>query len=787
MKHQIALTAAGCRHELPQPDRLSRAITECLRQQGTALACVLGFSAALAAAAPLQAATFTVSNTNDAGAGSLRRALNAAVASPGPDEIVFASHVSGTITLTSGPLKHVDTYDHDTDDPPEDLIVTGPGKDKLTIDGNGGSAVFKARLVTGSLRVSGLTLKNADVGLDIGAFTDLDHGATIEDCKITETAKTGISIVGDSFMGYYSGPSLLQNLVISGNGGTAVELEDAKTIIAGSIIADNGGKGIESLNLHDEYWWRYGAPFEVENSAIARNGQSGLVCYSLGDTSVRRTQIIDNLGNGVACDWSVVEESTVSGNSGRGIAGSKIVVRGSTIVGNKGGGISAGPSYMYDSNSLTVLNSTISGNETNGQGGGVVQDYGDEGAYTLIENSTITDNKAAIGGGFYKSDGRTEATRIRNTIIAGNEAPRNPDTRLSAEVTYSLIGDPGDAYLTDPVPGSNLFRVDPLLGPLADNGGPTLTHALLPGSPAIDRGDPGVVDPAANDQRGTGFSRVVNGRIDMGAFEVQGGPAAVAAVGTWRPGDRKFRLDANGNGRWDGGAGGDRLTAAFGVATDLPVRGDWNGDGTADLGVRSPSSSQFALDMNGNGRWDGTAGGDLLTVAFGYAADLPVSGDWNGDGTDDIGVWRPSTRQFFLDLNGNHRWDLPRGGDLRIDGFGLATDLPVTGDWNGDGTDDIGVWRPSTGEFLLDANGNRRWDGVPGGDLQTAAFGAATDRPVAGDWNGDGTDDIGLWRPSTRQFRLDANGNHRWDGVAGGDVLTGTFGAATDVPVAGRW
>jgi len=115
-----------------------------------------------------------------------------------------------------------------------------------------------------------------------------------------------------------------------------------------------------------------------------------------------------------------------------------------------------------------------------------------------------------------------------------------------------------------------------LLGPLADNGGPTLTHALLPGSPAIDSGDPSIVDPAANDQRGAGFSRVANGRIDMGAFEIQdGASAAVAAVGTWRPNDRNFRLDGNGNGRWDATAGGDTLTAAFGVATDVPLTGRW--------------------------------------------------------------------------------------------------------------------------------------------------------------------------------------------------------------------
>jgi hypothetical protein len=111
----------------------------------------------------------------------------------------------------------------------------------------------------------------------------------------------------------------------------------------------------------------------------------------------------------------------------------------------------------------------------------------------------------------------------------------------------------------------------------------------------------------------------------------------------------------------------------------------------------------------------------------------------------------------------------------------------VTGDWNGDGTDDVGYWRPSTRKFSLDANGNGRWDGAAGGDTQTSPFGLATDVPVTGDWNGDGTDDVGYWRPSTRKFSLDANGNDRWDGTAGGDTVSAPFILSSDRPVTGRW
>jgi hypothetical protein len=121
--------------------------------------------------------------------------------------------------------------------------------------------------------------------------------------------------------------------------------------------------------------------------------------------------------------------------------------------------------------------------------------------------------------------------------------------------------------------------------------------------------------------------------------------------------------------------------------------------------------------------------------------------------------------------------------DVITASYGIATDRPVAGDWNGDGTDEIGVWRPSTGRFYLDIDGSRTW--TPGVDAVTDPFGIPTDRPVAGDWNDDGSDDIGVWRPSTGRFYLDIDGSFTW--TVGVDVITASFGLATDLPVAGKW
>src|SRR5207247_1205120 len=85
---------------------------------------------------------------------------------------------------------------------------------------------------------------------------------------------------------------------------------------------------------------------------------------------------------------------------------------------------------------------------------------------------------------------------------------------------YNICSDNGSGLLNGP---GDQINTDPMLGPLQDNGGPTFTHALLPGSPAIDAGDPKFTPPPYYDQRGPVFWRVRNGRIDSGSFEVQQG------------------------------------------------------------------------------------------------------------------------------------------------------------------------------------------------------------------------------------------------------------------------
>ena len=240
---------------------------------------------------------------------------------------------------------------------------------------------------------------------------------------------------------------------------------------------------------------------------------------------------------------------------------------------------------------------------------------------------------------------------------------------------------------------------------------------------------------------------------------IQFGVGGNDTIGLFRPSGNLFFL------RNSNTPGFPDITAAFGAAGDLPVVGDWDGNGTVTLGLYRPSSSTFFL-RNSN-----TTGFPDVTVSFGDGpgGDLPVVGDWNGDGVWTVGVYRPSTSTFYL--RNSNTIGLP---DLSIP-FGAPGDLPIAGDWDGNGTTTIGVYRPSGSIFYLR---NSNDVGLP--DL-SIPFGAAGDLPVVGDWDGNGNVTIGLYRPTGSIFYL------RNTNATGFPDLTIPFGATGDQPLVGDW
>src|SRR5206468_3717950 len=168
-------------------------------------------------------------------------------------------------------------------------------------------------------------------------------------------------------------------------------------------------------------------------------------------------------------------------------------------------GLYGGGIYNYHA-TLTLSNCTVSGNSATNDGGGIYNAGQGGSAALTVNNCTLSANStAAWGGGIFNDALAGSATvTIANSTLSGNWAWAGGAVDLTAT---------GDQINTEP-----------MLGPLQDNGGPTFTHALLPGSVAIDAGDPNFMSPPDYDQRGPGFSRVYNGLLDVGAFEVQPTP-----------------------------------------------------------------------------------------------------------------------------------------------------------------------------------------------------------------------------------------------------------------------
>ena len=252
-------------------------------------------------------------------------------------------------------------------------------------------------------------------------------------------------------------------------------------------------------------------------------------------------------------------------------------------------------------------------------------------------------------------------------------------------------------------------------------------------------------------------------------------PHAAAIIGIFRKeaGLGFWYIDNSRNGGWDG-CSTDGCRGPFGgVPGDIPFVGNWDGEGKK-IGIYRQGN--WFLDYNGNAAWDG-CNVDFCIEGFGGSpGDIPVVGDWSGEGITQIGIYRHGS--WVLD-NGNGVLE-DCGVDICLGPFGGSPeDIPVVGDWTGDGTTKIGIYR--NGQWFLDTNGNGKWDGC-GIDRCIEAFAGyyAGDIPVVGDWTGNGISKIGIYRNGS--WYRDINGNGVWDGLEA-DICYQTFGGIGDLPL----
>lgn len=429
--------------------------------------------AAGAIAAPgAGAATFSVTNLNDSGTDSLRQAILDADGAAGADTITFQSGLSGTINV-AGEMAISD-----------DLTIDGPGSGVLTLDGGDADRIFNGSNAVVS--ISGLTLANGDSPNDGGAAEFRYGSLTLDDVIVTGSQAGGYG--GGIYL--YGNDVTITNSRFSGNqagsygggfcayGSFPVAPTDAISITGSTFTGNQSGSDGGGIALYDNR-----ADVTIDNSTIANNTVTG-----------------SGAGGGI---WF---EDTYDGHS--------TTVSDSTVTGNSapqgGAGVSFGENFYGPA---AVINSTITANTTPGNGGGVnfaSMDQSSGVPFTLID-STVTGNQAAVGGGVFRgyangTSGSDSPLEVSSSVVAGNTATgTGPDfgvgTYAHNDLTLGNVfaGDvTGVTYTADPS-GSNIIGGDPMLGPLADNGGPTETRLPEPGSPLIDAG---LANGLSGDQRG---------------------------------------------------------------------------------------------------------------------------------------------------------------------------------------------------------------------------------------------------------------------------------------------
>jgi Astacin (Peptidase family M12A)/FG-GAP-like repeat len=197
----------------------------------------------------------------------------------------------------------------------------------------------------------------------------------------------------------------------------------------------------------------------------------------------------------------------------------------------------------------------------------------------------------------------------------------------------------------------------------------------------------------------------------------------IADIAVWRPSTGEWFVNSSRTGM--------RIATQWGVQTDVPVPGDYDGDGLADRAVWRPSEGNWYILFTR--RFPGQPSGGVKVQQWGVAGDIPVPRDYDGDGLTDFAVWRPSDGNWYVINSSN--------GSTTVQQWGVAGDIPVPGDYDGDGLIDFAVWRPSNGNWYVINSSN-------GSTTVVQRWGDKGDVPVPGDYDGDGLTDFAVWRPS---------------------------------------
>jgi CSLREA domain-containing protein len=443
---------------------------------------------------------------------TLREAIFAANTTLGAETITFKPALTASGPAIIALLSVLPELD-------SDMTIVGPGRDLLTIQRSTAPGTPSFRIFTvhaaKTIELSDLTIANGNAITQNNGGGVRNNGAlTMRNCNVygNSAGTAGVSGLGGGI--YMEGSQM--TLIDTNVGGTGPGQGNMSGAAGGGIFIEHG-------------------VFRMTRGSIAGNtGGGGGGIAARATTNLDGVAITDNgeMGNGGAGVLVLGAVTSITDS----------LIANNTANGGDGGGILSGLGITR------VTNSTISGNRSIAAGGGV---YNFNGQTTLI-NVTVTGNRGdsdGNGSAFQNGGGTAGLVFMHNSIVAGNSSGPNaspvandathaPDPSSS----FNLIGVCIECGLINGANNNQLGVSDAGLGPLADNGGPTLTHALLPGSHALDAGSNAVIENALFDlpqleQRG--FNRIVDGpdgnttaTVDIGAFEQQAPHAEIGNAAT---------------------------------------------------------------------------------------------------------------------------------------------------------------------------------------------------------------------------------------------------------------
>ena len=591
-------------------------------------------------------------------------------------------------------------------------------------------------------------------GVAFGALFVFASSVTVEDSTFTNNIARAGNSTGSGTSAGLNADALGGAIALEQGSATLSRIVASNNQVVGGNSSTTGGGAFGGAIFVEDV-----AAFTLNDSTISNNttqagnaatggyGAGGGVLIFNSPATIDRVQLIAN---------SVVGGSTTGGGgagpAGGGglllwrsrtnvnpavsvtnaiIADNSVALGSGAVPGGGGGGVQV-QGLTATLTHTTIARNRLGPNLISGQGLLVLAAPGVSGSTANVNHSIIANHTEGGANAVAVLVQQGNTVNFNRGLFAGNN--RNSNAGDGTAGTFN--------GLASMISAGSVQFVSP--------GSPNFNYHLQANSPARDQATGSSVGVDIDGQ-----GRPENGISDLGADEYWSNVVVLArdTTGVFRPSNGIiFLKNSHSSGFADVGLN-------YGIPGDYPVVGDWNGDGTATIGVYR--NGTFYL-RNSN-----TIGFADIVFPFGAPGDQPIAGDWNGDGVDTIGVYRPSNGQFFL-RNSNNT------GNADISFFlGNVGDVGIAGDWNGDGKDTTGVFRPVNGIIFLK---NTNTTGFADIGLN---YGIPGDRPITGDWNNDGVDTIGVYR-NGRFFLRNSN-------TIGFADIVFDLGNPGDMPIAGDW